>query len=478
MTDHSQYVNPLTSRYAGAEMSGIFSDGHKFGLWRRLWLALARSERRLGLDISEAQLQEMAAHLDDINYDSAARWERELRHDVMAHIRAWGEQCPAARPIIHLGATSAYVVDNADIIRMREGLLLLRRRLLGVMRALAAFADRYKDTVCLAYTHFQPAQPTTVGKRACLWLQDLLLDVERLDQELSTLRLLGCKGATGTAASFLHLFGGDGDKVARLEELIAAEMGFSACYPVSGQTYSRKVDYSVLSVLSGIAQSGAKFANDVRLLCHEGELAEPFESSQVGSSAMAYKRNPMRCERMDSLARFIIAAAANPAYTAATQWLERTLDDSANKRISVAEAFLAADGLLALYANVAAGLQVYPAVIARHLAAELPFMATENILMQAVEQGGDRQDAHEAIREHTLAAREALRQGSGGGDLLQRLAADPRIGLSHEELEQAACGSSLSGLAAEQTAALLNGHILPLLADSREEDAPPAEILV
>lgn len=478
MEDHAIYVNPLTARYAGAEMSHIFSDDHKFGLWRRLWLALARSEQKLGLAVSDAQLQELAAHLDDIDYETAAAKERELRHDVMAHIHAWGEQCPLARPIIHLGATSAYVGDNTDIIRMKEGLLLLRRRLLAVMAALADFAERHKDLECLAYTHYQPAQPTTVGKRACLWLQDLTFDLERLDHQLSTLRLLGCKGATGTAASFLHLFAGDSDKVRRLEELIAEEMGFDGCYDVSGQTYSRKVDYNVLSVLCGVAQSAAKFANDVRLLCHEGELAEPFESHQVGSSAMAYKRNPMRCERMDSLARFIIAAAANPAYTAATQWLERTLDDSANKRISVAEAFLAADGLLALYANVAGGLRVFPAVIARHLRSELPFMATENILMRAVEQGGDRQDAHEAIREHALAAKEAMAARGIDNDLLDRLAADARLGLSRQELDRVLAESRLSGLAAEQTEIYLAQRIRPLLAAENAAGGPLPEIRV
>ena len=477
MEEHNSYVNPLSARYAGAEMCYIFSDDHKFGLWRRLWLALARSEQQLGLDISDRQIEELAAHLDDIDYETAAQLERELRHDVMAHIHTLGRQCPTARPIIHLGATSAYVGDNCDIIRMKEGLQLLRRRLLAVIRALADFARRYQDVECLAYTHFQPAQPTTVGKRACLWLQDLLLDLEKLDHELSCLKLLGCKGATGTAASFQHLFNGDWDKVRRLEELIAAEMGFDGCYAVSGQTYSRKVDYNVLSVLSSIAQSGAKFANDVRLLCHEGELAEPFESHQVGSSAMAYKRNPMRCERMDSLARFIIAAADNPAYTAATQWLERTLDDSANKRISVAEAFLAADGLLALYANVASGLQVYPAVIAKLLQNELPFMATENILMYCVERGGDRQDIHEAIRENSLAAKAAIQSEGADNDLLQRLAADPRLGLSLAELEQVVA-KSLSGFAALQTETFLKEQVEPVLAAAGDLDAPEADIRV
>ena len=477
MEDHARYVNPLTARYAGAEMSHIFSDDHKFGLWRRLWLALARAEQRLGLDISDAQLQEMTAHLDDIDYERADAYERELRHDVMAHVRAWGDQCPTARPVIHLGATSAYVGDNADIIRRKEGLQLLRRRLLSVIKALAAFADRNRELECLAYTHFQPAQPTTVGKRACLWLQDLLLDLEMLDHQLATLRLLGCKGATGTAASFLHLFGGDEEKVLQLDGLIAAEMGFDSCYAVSGQTYSRKVDYNVLTVLAAIAQSAAKFANDVRLMCHEGELAEPFETSQVGSSAMAYKRNPMRSERMDSLARYIIADCANPAYTAATQWLERTLDDSANKRISVAEAFLACDGLLALYANVASGLNVYPAVIAAHLNTELPFMLTENILMQAVERGGDRQDCHEIIREHSLAVREAMRTTGKAPDLLERLAADPRLGLSRADLDQVVADSRLSGLAARQTTDFLNKHVLPLI-EGIAEDEPAAEVRV
>ena len=464
---HDVYVNPLISRYAGSEMAALFSDDHKFGLWRRLWLALAEAEAELGLDISPAQLEELRAHLDDIDYEQAALWERELRHDVMAHIQAWGRQCPLARPIIHLGATSAYVVDNGDLIRLREGLALLRRRLLTVIAALADFAREWQGLACLAYTHFQPAQPTTVGKRACLWLNDLLMDLERLEHEMRSLPLLGCKGATGTGASFLELFGGDGAKVRALEEKIGAKLGFDRCCPVSGQTYSRKLDYNVLSVLSGVAQSAAKFANDVRLLCHLGEVSEPFGRRQVGSSAMAYKRNPMRCERMDSLSRFIIADAANPAYTAATQWLERTLDDSANKRISLPEAFLACDGVLALYADVARGLTVYPLVIARHLREELPFMATENMLMRAVAQGRDRQDAHEAIREQSQASREAMRLEGADNDLLQRLARDERLGL--DAAQQVLAESDFTGLAVQQTEDFLRQYVSPLLAANAVE---------
>jgi adenylosuccinate lyase len=415
------YENPLCARYASAEMQHIFSPDFKFSTWRRLWVALAESEKELGLPITDAQLDEMRAHITDIDYDRAADYERRLRHDVMAHIRTYGDACPLAKPIIHLGATSCYVGDNTDVIQMREGLLRIRILLVNAVAALADFADQYKDTPILAYTHFQAAQPTTLGKRACLWAQDLMMDLDRLEYELSGLKLLGCKGTTGTGASFLELFGGDAGKVTQLESLIARKMGFGACVPVSGQTYSRKTDYFVLSVLSGIAQSASKCATDLRLMAHEKEFDEPFGSEQVGSSAMAYKRNPMRCERIVSLARYIVNTAGNAADTASSQWLERTLDDSANRRISIPEAFLASDGVLTLLISVFRGCAVYPKVMESHLAEELPFMATENILMRAVALGGDRQELHEAIRQHAQAAASKVKLEGGKNDLLDRL---------------------------------------------------------
>ena len=449
MTD--SYESPLCSRYAGKKMQKIFSADNKFSTWRRLWLALAESEQELGLDITDEQLDEMRAHLNDIDYELAAKLEHELRHDVMAHIRTFGAVCPKAMPIIHLGATSCYVGDNTGIILQREALAEIRAGLLRAISALADFAEKYKSLPTLAYTHFQAAQPTTLGKRAALWMQDLMLDLEQLDFAAGKLKLLGCRGTTGTAASFLSLFDGDGEKVKRLEARIAEKLGFAGVYPVSGQTYTRKVDYFTLSVLSGIAQSAMKFTNDVRLMAHMKELDEPFESAQVGSSAMAYKRNPMRCERICALARYVIADAQNPAMTAGAQWLERTLDDSANRRISIPEAFLAVDGILTLYANVVSGLCVYPKVIEKHLNAELPFMASENILMHCVKKGGDRQALHEAIRRHSVAAGLAVKQEGAENDLLERIAADPIFGLTREEIQDIISEGRFTGMAEEQT---------------------------
>ena len=449
MTD--SYESPLCSRYAGKKMQKIFSADNKFSTWRRLWLALAESEQELGLDITDEQLDEMRAHLNDIDYELAAKLEHELRHDVMAHIRTFGAVCPKAMPIIHLGATSCYVGDNTDIILQREALAEIRAGLLRAISALADFAEKYKSLPTLAYTHFQAAQPTTLGKRAALWMQDLMLDLEQLDFAAGKLKLLGCRGTTGTAASFLSLFDGDGEKVKLLEARIAEKLGFAGVYPVSGQTYTRKVDYFTLSVLSGIAQSAMKFTNDIRLMAHMKELDEPFESAQVGSSAMAYKRNPMRCERICALARYVIADAQNPAMTAGAQWLERTLDDSANRRISIPEAFLAVDGILTLYANVVSGLCVYPKVIEKHLNTELPFMASENILMHCVKKGGDRQALHEAIRRHSVAAGLAVKQEGAENDLLERIAADPIFGLTREEIQDIISEGRFTGMAEEQT---------------------------
>ena len=448
---NDSYVNPLCRRYAGREMQEIFSDDRKFSTWRRLWVALAESEKELGLPITDEQIAEMRAHISDIDYESADRREKEVRHDVMAHIYAYGLSCPTAKPVIHLGATSCYVGDNTDIILQRDALRRIRRLLLSAISALADFADRYKDLSTLAYTHFQAAQPTTVGKRATLWIQDLMMDLEHLDFVLGNLRLLGCRGTTGTGASFLSLFDGDGEKVKALEEKIAEKMGFPSAYAVSGQTYSRKVDYFTLSVLSGIAQSAQKFAGDIRLLSHMKEVDEPFEAGQVGSSAMAYKRNPMRSERIASLSRFVIAEAMNPAMTAGTQWLERTLDDSANRRISIPEAFLAVDGILTLYINVISGLTVYPKVMEKHLREELPFMATENILMHCVKAGGDRQVLHEAIRRHSVAAGKAVKLEGVENDLLDRIAADPVFGLDRAAIDEIVKNGHFTGMAKEQT---------------------------
>ena len=428
------YESPLSSRYASEEMQYIFSPDKKFSTWRRLWVALARAEMELGLPITQEQIDEMEAHLDDIDYDMAAAKERELRHDVMAHIHTFGASCPKAMPIIHLGATSCYVGDNTDIILMREGLELVRDKLVQVLSHLAKFAGDYKALPTLGFTHFQPAQLVTVGKRATLWMNDLLQDLEEVEYRISTLKLLGCKGTTGTQASFLELFEGDHEKVKELERKIARELGFEAVTPVSGQTYSRKMDYMVLSTLSGIAQSASKFATDMRLLCHLKEVEEPFEKNQIGSSAMPYKRNPMRCERICSLARYVMADTLNPSITAATQWFERTLDDSANKRISVPEAFLAVDAILNIYRNVASGLVVHPKVIEKHVLEELPFMASENIMMDAVKRGGNRQDLHERIRVLSQEAGRNVKDRGLPNNLIDLISEDPMFGMSKEEL--------------------------------------------
>lgn len=476
---HNRYQNPLCSRYAGQEMQEIFSDDRRFSTWRKLWLALAEGERALGIPITEEQLQEMREHLTDIDYARAAQEEKALRHDVMAHVHTFAACCPKAAPIIHLGATSCYVGDNTDVINMRDALLLIRRKLLGVMAALADLAEKNRDLPTLAFTHFQAAQPTTVGKRACLWLQDLQMDLHQLDFALSELKLLGCKGTTGTAASFLSLFDGDSEKVLQLEHLIADSMGFSACQSVSGQTYSRKQDFSVLQVLSGIAQSASKFAGDIRLLSHLKEVEEPFESGQIGSSAMAYKRNPMRSERIASLSRYVICDLQNTAFTAASQWLERTLDDSANRRIAIPEAFLACDGILNLYANIVSGLRLFPAVMQKHLREELPFLATENILMYCVrEKGGDRQLLHEQIRLHSVAAAEQVKCFGKDNDLLERIAADPVFGLTEEELVRLADPSVFTGMAAVQCDRYLQTEILPLLDANRSQIQTADEIFV
>jgi adenylosuccinate lyase len=437
-------------------MQRLFSDDTKFSTWRKLWVALAESQRELGLDISAEQIDEMKAHISGINYEAAAKFEAETRHDVMAHIRAYGEQCPKAKPIIHLGATSCYVTDNTDIILQHSALLIVKKLLVNAIAKLYDFADKYKSLPCLAFTHFQAAQPTTVGKRATLWIQDLLIDLEQLEFTLNGLKLLGCKGTTGTGASFLSLFDGSHEKVKALEQKIAAKMGFNKVYSVSGQTYSRKADYYTLSVLSGIAQSAYKFSNDIRLLSHLKEVEEPFEAGQVGSSAMAYKRNPMRSERIASLARHVTANALNPALTASAQWLERTLDDSANRRISIPEAFLAADAILSLYINVAGGLTVYPRIIQKHLNEELPFMATENILMHCVKKGGDRQLLHERIRLHSVEAAKKIKLEGGENDLIARILSDGNFGISEEEINGLLSAEKFTGRANEQTAEFLS----------------------
>ncbi len=463
----SVYSNPLCGRYAGSEMQHIFSNDKKFTTWRRLWIALAESEMELGLPITQQQVDELKAHETDINYDVAAQREKLVRHDVMSHVYAYGVQCPNAKGIIHLGATSCYVGDNTDIIIMTEALKLVKKKLVSLIKILAGFAEKYADLPTLAFTHFQPAQPTTVGKRASLWIYDLVLDLEEVEHRIKNMKLLGSKGTTGTQASFKELFEGDTEKVKQLEAKIAEKMGFSGVQPVSGQTYSRKVDSFVLNVLSGIAQSAMKFSNDLRLLQHLKEIEEPFEKNQIGSSAMAYKRNPMRSERISSLSRYVIADTINPAITAATQWFERTLDDSANKRISMPEAFLAIDGILNLYINIADGLVVYPKVIAARLNKELPFMATENIMMHAVKKGGDRQQLHEAIRVHSQAAARVVKEDGGENDLVDRLASDPLFNLSKEEITSLLKPENFVGLAPQQTREFLETVVQPIL-DSNE----------
>lgn len=460
---NDRYETPLSSRYASAEMLQLFSPDNKFTTWRRLWVALARGEMELGLPITQAQIDEMETHISDIDYDAAARWEKELRHDVMAHIHAYGEQCPKAMPIIHLGATSCYVGDNADIIIMRQGVSLVRDKLVKVLSYLAGFADKYKSLPTLGFTHFQAAQLVTVGKRATLWMNDLLMDLDEVEYRISRMALLGSKGTTGTQASFLELFDGDHSKVEALEEKIAAEMGFERVVPVSGQTYSRKVDAAVLATLSGIAQSACKFATDLRLLCHLKEVEEPFEAKQIGSSAMPYKRNPMRCERICGLARYVMADAMNPSITAATQWFERTLDDSANKRIAIPEAFLAVDAILNIYANVASGLVVHEKVIAKHVAEELPFMATENIMMDAVKRGGDRQVIHERIRELSMEAGQTVKEEGKPNDLIDRIAGDPMFGLSRGEIEAHLDPKRYIGRCPEQVERFLKQQVEPVL---------------
>ena len=457
------YISPLSTRYASAEMQHIFSENFKFRTWRRLWIALARAEQALGLDITDEQIAEMEAHKDDIDYATAEAREREVRHDVMAHVYAFGRQCPKAEPIIHLGATSCYVGDNTDVIILREASQLVLRKAAQVLRNLAAFAEQYKALPCLAYTHLQPAQLTTVGKRATLWMYELTQDIENLEFQLGRLRLLGSKGTTGTQASFMELFAGDEEKVCRLEQLIAGEMGFAACVPVSGQTYSRKVDAYFLSVLSGFAQSAYKFSNDLRLLQSFEEMEEPFEAHQIGSSAMPYKRNPMRSERISSLARYVIADSINPAMTAGTQWFERTLDDSANKRISVSEAFLAVDAILNIYINITQGLVVYDRVVTRRVMEKLPFMATENIMMESVKRGGNRQELHEALRVHSHAAARRVKLEGGANDLIDRIAADPLFPLSREEIVSQLNPALYIGRSVSQVEEFLRGVAQPIL---------------
>ena len=463
-----RYVSPLSERYASKEMQYIFSPDMKFRTWRKLWIALAETERELGLDINEEQIEEMRAHAEDINYEDAREREKIVRHDVMSHVYAFGLQCPKAKPIIHLGATSCYVGDNTDIIVMREALRLIRRKLINVIAQLADFAMKYRDLPTLAFTHFQPAQPTTVGKRASLWTQEFLMDLEDLDYVLSTLKLLGSKGTTGTQASFLELFDQDQEKVDRIDPMIAEKMGFDACYSVSGQTYSRKVDTRVCNILAGIAASAHKMSNDIRLLQHLKEVEEPFEKTQIGSSAMAYKRNPMRSERIASLSRYVMVDALNPAITSAVQWFERTLDDSANKRLSIAEAFLAADGILDLCLNVTDGLKVYPKVIEKRLRSELPFMATENIMMDAVKAGGDRQELHERIRTLSMEAGRCVKEEGGENNLLELIAADPIFGLSGEDLEKTMDPSRYVGCSAHQVERFVDEIVRPVLDANRD----------
>ena len=472
------YENPLCTRYAGDKMKEIFSADNKFSTWRKLWIALAETEMELGLPITQEQIDELKAHQDDINYDVAKAREKEVRHDVMSHVYAYGCQCPKAKGIIHLGATSCYVGDNTDIIVMTEALKLVHKKLVNVLNELAAFADKYKDLPTLAFTHFQPAQPTTVGKRATLWMQEFCLDLEDLEHVISTMKLLGSKGTTGTQASFKELFEGDEEKINKIDPMIAEKMGFRECYPVSGQTYSRKVDTRVLNVLAGIAASAHKMSNDIRLLQHLKEVEEPFEKSQIGSSAMAYKRNPMRSERIASLSRYVIVDALNPAITSATQWFERTLDDSANKRLSIPEGFLAIDGILDLCLNVVDGLVVYPKVIRKHMMAELPFMATENIMMDAVKAGGDRQELHERIRELSMEAGKNVKVNGEENNLLELIAADPAFGLSLEDLKKTMEPSRYVGRAPEQVDAFLGQVVKPILEKYSDILGEKAEINV
>ena len=473
-----RYVSPLSERYASKEMQYIFSPDMKFRTWRKLWIALAETEKELGLNITDEQIEELKAHAEDINYDVAKERERLVRHDVMSHVYAYGVQCPKAKGIIHLGATSCYVGDNTDIIVMTEALKLVKKKLVNVLAELAKFADEYKNQPTLAFTHFQPAQPITVGKRATLWMQEFCLDLEDLDYVLGSMKLLGSKGTTGTQASFLELFDGDQETIDKIDPMIAKKMGFKECYPVSGQTYSRKVDTRVINVLAGIAASAHKFSNDIRLLQHLKEVEEPFEKTQIGSSAMAYKRNPMRSERIASLSRYVMVDALNPAITSATQWFERTLDDSANKRLSVPEGFLAIDGILDLCLNVVDGLVVYPKVIEKHMMAELPFMATENIMMDAVKAGGDRQELHERIRVLSMEAGKHVKEEGKENNLLELIAADPAFNMPLEELQKSMEPSRFVGRAPRQVDNFLKNVVNPILEENKELLGVKAEILV
>ena len=457
------YVSPFSTRYASSEMQHVFSDDFKFTTWRRLWVALAKAEHALGLDVTQEQIDELQAHVTDVNYDVAEAREREVRHDVMSHVYAFGKQCPKAEPIIHLGATSCYVGDNTDVIILREASKIVLSKAAAVLKNLAGFAEKYKDMPCLAYTHLQPAQLTTVGKRATLWMYDLVNDVENLEFQLSRLRLLGSKGTTGTQASFMELFDGDEEKILRMEQMIAEDMGFSACVPVSGQTYSRKVDAYFLSVLSGFAQSAYKFSNDLRILQSFEEMEEPFEKNQIGSSAMPYKRNPMRSERISALARYVIVDSLNPGLTAGTQWFERTLDDSANKRISVSEAFLAVDAILNIYMNVTSGLVVYDRVVHRRVMEKLPFMATEDVMMECVKRGGNRQELHEALRQHSHAAAAHVKIEGGANDLIDRIAADPLFPITREEIERHLDPAKYVGRAPSQVTSFLKDVAQPVI---------------
>lgn len=475
---NDSYQSPLCSRYASKEMKHLFSNDVKFSTWRKLWIALAEAEMELGLNITEQQINELKAHADDINYDVATEREKVCRHDVMSHVYAYGVQCPNAKGIIHLGATSCYVGDNTDIIVMTEALKLIRKRLVSLIAVLSKFAYEHRSLPTLAFTHFQSAQPTTVGKRATLWLNDLLTDLEEVEHRISQMALLGCKGTTGTQASFLELFDGDHAKCKELDKKIAQKMGFDNVVPVSGQTYSRKTDSLVLNVLSSIAQSATKFSSDIRLLAHLKEIEEPFEKGQIGSSAMAYKRNPMRCERIAALARYVICDCMNPAITASAQWLERTLDDSANKRISVPEAFLATDAVLSLYLNVVDGLVVYPKVIEAHLNNELPFMATENIMMNAVKKGGDRQELHEKIRQHSVAAASRIKVEGLNNDLVDRIADDEAFNMTKDEIVEILKPENFIGRAPEQTEDFINEFINPVLEKYNDELGFKAQINV
>lgn len=478
MAQNEYYQSPLSQRYASKEMQALFSNDKKFRTWRRLWIALAQTEKELGLDITQEQIDELIAHKDDINYDVAKEREKIVRHDVMSHVYAYGVQCPKAKGIIHLGATSCYVGDNTDLIIMHEALELLEKKCINVLAQLKKFALEYKDMPCLAFTHFQPAQPTTVGKRASLWAQDLYMDVLEIQHLLDNKKLLGCKGTTGTQASFMELFNNDTDKVKELDKKICEKLGYDSYFPVSGQTYTRKYDTQVMSVLVGIAQSAHKFSNDIRLLQHMKEVEEPFEKGQIGSSAMAYKRNPMRSERMGALARYVISDSLNPAITASAQWFERTLDDSANKRISIAEAFLATDGILDLYLNITDGMVVYPKVVEADILKELPFMATENIMMDAVKAGGDRQELHELVRQHSMAAGKVVKEEGKPNDLIERISNDPKFGLTKEEIEAHMQPIHYVGRSVQQTEEFFRDYIDPILAKHKDELGIEAEINV